>query len=204
MARKKKEETMEETVTNEETMEETVTDEETEATPDTRSKREIIADVIEAGGATMESLMEAAACKYASVMSNFSMLRLMGKCAVKDVDTEIPVLDEDGNETFDDAGEVATTTIQTYRFVTADEWKEIQAAKATNAKAKKAPARTPEEQKALLEKRIEKLNTAKANADKRAEEGDSEILNLRAQKADIECQIAGLELAEIQAKIDAE
>jgi len=164
--------------------------EEVTETVDTRSKRDIIADTIEAGNATMESLMEAAGCKYASVMSNFSMLRLMGKCPVKDV----PVVfeDEDGNETEE----------MTYRLVTAEEWEAVKTEKAENAKTKKAPARSPEEMLEVLTKRVEKATKANDVAVTRFEANeDSQILQLRAQKAGIELQIAQLELSDHEAKM---
>lgn len=161
---------------------------ETAEVADTRSKRDIIAEAIEAGGATMESLMEAANCKYASVMSNFSMLRLMGKCPVKDV--EVVAEDEDGNE----------VTEMTYRLVSTEEWEAIKVEKAENAKTKKAPTRTPEEMLEILTKRVEKAYKADASAQTRLDaNADSQILQLRAQKASIELQIANLELEELQA-----
>lgn len=197
MGRKKKDEEV-----MEDSMEETVEQEDTNTATDTRSKRDIIAEAIEAGGATMESLMEAADCKYASVMSNFSMLRLMGKCAVKDVETEFPVLDAEGNEQIDDAGEVIMETILTYRLVDAAEWEEIKAAKAANAKTKKAPARTPEETLEVLQKRVAKATkTVEGVVERANKDEESQILQLRAEKANIELQIAELELADHEAKM---
>jgi len=183
MGRKKKdvvEETIEETV--EETVEEVIED------AVKKSKREIIAECIEAGGATMESLMAAAGCKYASVMSNFSMLRLMGKNPVKDVPVEST--NEDGE----------TVTELTYRLVSNEEWAAIKADKAANAKTKKAPARTPEQMLEILTKRVDKATKAEAVAIDRAAVSDSEILGLRSQKAEIELQIASLELSDFQDK----
>ena len=154
-----------------------------------KSKREIIADCIEAGGATMESLMAAAGCKYASVMSNFSMLRLMGKNPVKDVPVEST--NEDGE----------TVTELTYRLVSNEEWAAIKAEKAANTKTKKAPARTPEQMLEILTKRVNKATIAMATANDRATASpDSPILYLRFQKAEIELKIANLELVDFQEK----
>lgn len=140
-----------------------------------KSKREIIAENIEAGGATMESLMAAADCKYESVMSNFSMLRLMGKCPVKDVET-------DG--------------VLTYRFVTSEEWEKIKASKIVSNK-RPTVTKSPAQRLIAAEKRTDKCEKVVIGAVKRATANTSDILlDLRAQKAEVEFQIAKFELEE--------
>lgn len=155
---------------------------ETEATV-VKSKREIIAECIEAGGATMDSLIAAADCKYESVMSNFSMLRLMGKCPVKDVEV-------DG--------------VMTYRFVTSAEWEAMKAEKSANAGTKKAvAAKSPAERLIAAEKRVDKCDKAAVGAVERAEAApDDELLGLRAQKAEIELKIAKFELDTLTALVE--
>jgi hypothetical protein len=152
------------------------------------SKRDIVLAEIEKGGATIDSLCEAADCKYASVMSIFSMLRLMGKCPVKDV----PVKDKDGNETL------------TYRIVSPKEWDAIKAEKAAKAKTKAAPARTPEQVYEAAEKKVARCTTAVENAEKRAAgKKATQIDKLKLQKAKIELQIANLEIAEAEKNLPA-
>lgn len=153
---------------------------------ETRSKRQIIIDAINAGGATIESLAAEANCKYASVMSNFSMLRLMGMHPVKDVPSE----------------EDAETL--TYRFVDSEEAAQIKEAQKAKSTTSKAPAKTPAERLDAAEKRFERCEKAEKAAGERADKGNSELLNLRADKAVIELKIAQIELAEAQAACPVE
>ena len=152
-----------------------------------KSKREIIAETIEAGGATMESLMKAAGCKYASVMSCFTMLRLTGRCPVKDVET---IVIKDGKE----------VTETTYRLVDSKEWEEIKAARtARAAKTARSPLKTPEQQleifKAQFERLVKTFRIAKIRAEAKK---DSEILKLKVEKARIMLEIVKLEIAELE------
>lgn len=148
-----------------------------------KSKREIIADCIDAGGATMESLILAANCKYESVMSNFSMLRLMGKCPVKDVEV-------DG--------------VLTYRFVTSEEWESMKAEKAANAGAKRTSVtKSPAERLIAADKRTDRCEKALVSAAERAKSApNDELLALRQQKADIELKIAVIEHSTAKEAVD--
>lgn len=149
---------------------------------ETRSKRQIIIDTINEGGATMESLAAAANCKYASVMSNFSMLRLMGLFPVKDVEVEV-----DGK------------TVLTYRFVDAAEKAELDAAKAEKSKSTSKP-KDPKKRYDAAVKRVTRTEKAKDKAIERAEKADDdEELNLRAEKAEIEFKLANIELDKAKA-----
>jgi hypothetical protein len=193
MARKKKTENIEEENTM---IEDAMTEEENAMTEGAsapeKTKRDIIIETIQAGGATMETLTEAADCKYASVMSIFSMLRLMGYCPVKDV--PVTETDEEGNE----------VTVMTYRLVSPEEWEAIKAEKASKVKAKRAPKKSPEEQLEALKKRIEKLTTTNESAQGKALDYPSnEILQLRAQKASIELRITELERDNLEEKINS-
>jgi len=158
----------------------------TETTEAPKTKRDIVIDTIKKGGATMDSLMKEADCKYPSVMSIFSTLRLMGMHPVKDV----PVKDKDGNE------------VLTYRLVDQAEADKIKAEKASKAKANQGPAKSPAERLALAEKRVERctnlLKTAAARAKK---EPDNVEFDLRGQKADIELKLAQLELKKCKALV---
>ncbi len=151
--------------------------------------RDLIVDTITAGGATTESLMAASGCRYASLMSNFAMLRLADNYPIKDVET--PVVDNEGNE----------STELTYRIVDAEEWEAI---KAVVEAPKRAVAKTLEERLDLINKRIDRLNKALAACVGRADSDlDSTILQLRAEKVGIELEIAHLEKAELVAKMAA-
>lgn len=152
------------------------------------SKRDIIAEAIEAGGATMESLIAAADCKYESIMSNFSMLRLMGKCPVKDVEV-------DG--------------VLTYRFVSTEEWEQMKAEKATSATSASSRTRTssksPAQRLVAAEVRVARCEKAAENAQARANANEEDtLLGLRSDKAEIEMQIAQYELGTAQALVDAD
>ena len=147
-----------------------------------KSKREIVLEALQAGGATMESLMAAADCKYASIMSIFSTLRLMGHYPVKDVENP-------------------ETKELTYRLVDAEEWEAIKAERAEKAKAKREPALTPEQQIERAKKTVARTEKAMKAAIERANKNeDSELLQLRAEKAQLEFRIAEIVLAELQDK----
>lgn len=150
------------------------------------SKRDIVVQEIEKGGATMDSLCKAADCKYASIMSIFSTLRLMGKCAVKDV----PGKDKDGN------------AIMTYRFVDVNEWEKIKAKRSAEASTRTSSARTPEQVLAAAEKKLERCKKAAALAKERNEKAPKdEMLQLKKQKTDIELKLAQMELAEAKSNM---
>jgi hypothetical protein len=155
-----------------------------------KSKREIILDTLKEGGATMESLAAAADCKYASVMSIFSTLRLMGFYPVKDVPVENPENPEE--------------TILTYRIVDKDEWQAILDERAENSKSKsKATPKTPAEALEAATKKQERC--AKANklaVDRANKDEDSQILEWKAEISTLQLKIADSELAEAQMAFD--
>ena len=146
-----------------------------------KSKRDIVKETIENGDATMDTLIEAADCKYESVMSIFSMLRLMGHCPVKDVPHS----------------EDAET--MTYRLVDHETWERLKEERAANSKST-ARKVTPEERLDKAEKRLERTEKAMNSAKERAEKYEDEVYQLRAQKAEIEFKLAEYELAEAQAE----
>lgn len=140
-----------------------------------KNKREIIAELIEAGGATKESLMIGAEVNSAGLSSQFTYLRLTGK---------FPVKADDG----------------TFKFISEEEWtsmKEAAGSRSTAAGPKKAPKEVLE----TLLKRQAKLQEAYA---KRQEAGDkSPIGKLKLKKAEVEVDIINLEITAIQTEINA-
>ena len=99
-----------------------------------QNKRELIAELIEAGGATKESLMEAAEVNAAGLSSQFTYLRLTGR---------FPVKGDDG----------------VYKFIPEAEWNKMKE-EAASRKVSGGPKKSPEERKEALEKRVEKLRDA--------------------------------------------
>lgn len=157
-----------------------------------RSKRQIIIDTINEGGATLDSLAKAAECKYASVMSNFSMLRLMGMFPVKDVAIVETVneVDEDGVET----GETKEVETLTYRFVDAEEKAKLDAEAAERSTTKREP-KDPKKRYDAAVKRVDRCTKASETATKKADKDeDNRELGLRAEKAAIELELAKIEL----------
>jgi len=150
-----------------------------------KSKREIILEKLQEGGATVESLAVDADCKYESVMSIFSTLRLMGHFPVKDVPS-------------DDDPEVMT-----FRLVGADEWANIKSKRAEAAKANKRPARTPIQVLEAARKKVDRCNKVCETAVKRANENEeSQLLEWKAEVASLNVKIAGHELASAQIAYD--
>jgi hypothetical protein len=116
-------------------------------------------------------------------MSNFSMLRLMGKFPVKDV----PV------QTKNDEGE--DVEVMTFRFVDAEEKEKLDAERAANSTAKTRAAKSPAERYEAAEKRVARCTKAAEAARARADKAeDNEELQLRADKADIELKLAEIEM----------
>lgn len=134
------------------------------------TKREIIKQVIEAGGATAESIMAAADLSNKALSSQFSILRLTGV---------FPVKDEDG----------------VFSLVDKETWDQIQAEKKVNAKTTKSN-KTPEE---IYEQALERLRRAKRSVDytdKIAGDGEFVLFNLKHDRALLDEKIAAILLAE--------
>lgn len=141
-----------------------------------KNKRDLIAELIEAGGATKEALMEAADVNSAGLASQFTYLRLTGK---------YPVKGDNG----------------IFKFVTEAEWDEMKSAAANRTSATKAK-KSPEERKEALDKRIAKLQEACAKREEAAAKNPSAINKLRLQKAVIEIDIANFEMDALAAGED--
>ena len=138
------------------------------------NKRTIIADAIREGGATKESLMEAASVDSKGLASQFSYLRLTGQC---------PIVDADG----------------IFSLVTTAEWEEMKAARVP--KAKKEDTKTPEERLAAAEARVTKCEAAaKAAADrfnKNTDDTKEVVLKAYSDRADADLVIAEYALGEL-------
>jgi hypothetical protein len=140
-----------------------------------RPKRLIILDAIEAGGATKESLMELADCSAASLATNFSYLRMGGKCPLKNED-------------------------DTYSIVTEEEWAEIKAEAKAKAKTRKtATPKTPEQIYNAAQKRVERTAKALETATKKHDEFPCEITELRLTIATADARLADIALDALDA-----
>lgn len=142
----------------------------TDVAVENKPKRLIILEAIQEGGATRESLMEAAKCSSASLGTNFTYLRLMGHYPVKNDD-------------------------DTFSLATEEEWEAIKAERAAKAKTRKtAPAKTPEEVLAMAERRIERCQKALDTAETKAEQFEDEVTDLRLTVAQANMRLAEIAL----------
>ena len=146
----------------------------TETTEVKLPKRLVILAAIEAGGATKESLMETADCSSASLATNFTYLRLMGKCPLKADDN-------------------------TFSIISEEEWDAIQAERKAKAGTRKATTpKTPAELLAAAEKRMTRCAKALVSATTKAGQIDNEITDLRLTIATAENRLAEIALEEAQ------
>jgi len=136
-------------------------------------KRDIIAEAINAGGATKESLMKVAKVNSAGLSSQFTYLRLTGK---------FPIKQEDG----------------TFAFVDADKWEEMKASAGTRKAT--APKKSLAERLEAATKRQVKLQDAYVKKEEAFTKDASEMNRLRLAKADAEVGIVNLELDELNAE----
>lgn len=151
------------------------------------SKEQIVVDMVKAGESTREEIKEEAECTSGSLASYLSGMRNAAKytgvaiCPVEIVDPN----DEDR---------------KIFTVMTFDEVEEIKAERVAKPAASK---KTPAERLEAAEKREARCDKAVEAADKRADaDPDNEELSLRAQKADIEFKLAGIELERAQMLVD--
>ena len=132
--------------------------------------RDDIYTAIMKGGATKESLLELTGTTEKGLASQFTYLRMTGKC---------PKKQEDG----------------TFTIISEEEWAEHRAAgKGTGGKVL-----TPAERVEKAQKRSDRASTASTNATKRSDaKPDDNLLLLKATKADCELQIAEIELGQAE------
>jgi len=131
--------------------------------------RDVIYDAIVKGGATNESLLALTGTTKKGLASQFTYLRMMGKC---------PQRQEDG----------------TYKIVSAEEW---EASKASGGTAGKIL--TPAERAEKAAAREKRASTALTNAEKRLEANPDDVLaGLQKQKCEIELQISSILLSQAE------
>lgn len=138
------------------------------------NKREIVKQAIEAGGATKESLMEAAEVNDKGLASLLTYLRWSGTCPVKGED-------------------------EIYKLISAEEWEAIKATKGTGIAQKLL---TSEERLEKAIKRTARAASALDKAKIRFDASpEDKLIDLQHEKAMLELQIS--ELLEGRAEKDA-
>jgi hypothetical protein len=134
--------------------------------------RDEIKKAIEEGGATKESLLELTGTTEKGLASQFTYLRMMGTC---------PMKQDDG----------------TFKIVSTEEW---EAHRSSGGSASKPL--TPAERVDKAEKRSKRAATAYDNAKKRYEADENNRLNeLKFVKAEAELEIAEIELGKAEAAL---
>ena len=132
--------------------------------------RDQIYEAIVKGGATAESLLQLTGTTKKGLASQFTYLRMMGKC---------PRKKDDG----------------TYEIVSAEEWEASRASGGTTGKIL-----TPEERVEKARKREQRAAAAQTNAEKRLEANPDDRLNqLQAEKCNIELEISSILLGQAEA-----
>ena len=132
--------------------------------------RDQIKEAIEAGGATRESLLELTGTTEKGLASQFTYMRMMGNCTMKQ---------EDG----------------TYKIVSAQEWEDHKGSSSGAATSNL----TPEQRVERAEKRSKRAAAAYDNAKKRKEANPEDRLNeLKFIKAEAEFEIAEIELGKAE------
>ena len=132
--------------------------------------RDEIKVAIEAGGATRESLLELTGTTEKGLASQFTYMRMMGNC---------PMKQEDG----------------TFKIVSAEDW---EAHKATSG-SRSSTSLTPEERVERSEKRSKRAASAYDSAKKRTEaDPDNRLNELKFIKAEAELEIAEIELGKAE------
>jgi hypothetical protein len=132
--------------------------------------RDIIKKAIEEGGATKESLLELTGTTEKGLASQFTYLRMMGTC---------PMKQEDG----------------TWKIVTTEEWE----AHRSSGSGVAGKILTPAERVEKAEKRSKRATSAYDNAMARVEANpDDRLLALKFTKAEAELEIAEIELGKAE------
>ena len=128
--------------------------------------RDEIKVAIEEGGATKESLLELTGTTEKGLASQFTYMRMMGNCPMKQADG-------------------------TFKIVSADEWEAHKAESGSTSTVNLTPAERVER----LEKRSKRATSAYDNAKKRHEADDEDRLKeLKFIKAQAELEICEIEL----------
>jgi hypothetical protein len=132
--------------------------------------RDVIYEAIMKGGATRESLLELTGTTEKGLASQFTYLRMTGRC---------PMKQEDG----------------TYKIISEEEWAALRASSGGVG----TKALTPKERVEKAQKRANRASTAYTNAEAKAEANpDDQIAQLMFQKADAELQISEIMLGQAE------
>ena len=132
--------------------------------------RDEIYNAIMAGGATKESLLELTGTTDKGLASQFTYLRMMGKC---------PMKQEDG----------------TFKIVSAEEWESHRASSAGRA----GKILTPQERVERAQKREDRAAKAYTLAEKKAEANpDDELCKLQLIKTEAELKISEIMLGQAE------
>lgn len=135
--------------------------------------RDEIFEAIMKGGATKESLLAMTGTTEKGLASQFTYLRMMGKC---------PMKQEDG----------------TFKIVSPEEWDAHRASSA----GKTGKVLTPAEKVEKARKREQRATSALDNANKRFEnDPDNRLYELQKIKAEAELEIASIELGAAEAAL---
>ena len=135
--------------------------------------RDQIHAAIMEGGATKESLLELTGTTEKGLASQFTYLRMTGKC---------PKKQEDG----------------TFTIISEEEWAEYR----SSSKGAAGKILTPSERADKAQKREKRASSAFTNAEKRAEANpDDTLLQLTLTKYDAELQIAGIMLGRAEEEL---
>lgn len=150
------------------------------------NKQQIVANMVKEGTYTRQEILEKADCTSAALASYFSSMRNAAQftdAAVCPVEKEV-----DGKKVF---------TAMT--FEDAEEYRE-----ANTATRKAASTKSPAERYEAAKKRVDKCTTAAEKARERADKNDdNRELELRAQKAEIELELAEMDFARCEVPEDA-
>ena len=146
----------------------------------TMSKEDIVVSMVKEGKHTREEIRNAAGCTAGSFASYLTGMRM----AAKHTGSEIyPIEVEDPND----------PKRKVFTVATFDKVEEMKAERAASTPA--GPKKTPEERYQAAVKRLERCKNSLAKARERAElNTGSRELELRTQKAEIEFELAGIEL----------
>jgi len=131
--------------------------------------RDEIFEAINKGGATQESLLELTGTTKKGLASQFTYLRMLGKC---------PMKQEDG----------------TYKIVTTEEWEASRSSGGTAGKVL-----SPAERVEKAEKREKRASTALTNAKKKLEANpDDRVAQLTVAKAEAELELSSILLGKAE------
>jgi hypothetical protein len=151
------------------------------------SKQDIVVEMVKEGKHTRQEIKDAAECTSGALATYFSGMRNAAKFTGSEI---CPV-------EIQDPGDEERKIMVVMTFEDAEE------RRASRVKVSAAPKKTVEERFEAVKKRIIRCNSLFDKALTRFEGNpDNEELDLRQQKADIECKLAGIEYEALSTLID--